>query len=53
MKCFKLGVDVGSTTIKVVVLNYYNKQIEITINKIGDSKDYLITLSSFLDKLLD
>lgn len=27
MKCFKLGVDVGSTTIKVVVLNYYNKVI--------------------------
>lgn len=27
MKCFKLGIDVGSTTIKVVVLNYYNKVI--------------------------
>ena len=27
MKYFKLGIDVGSTTIKVVVLNYYNKVI--------------------------
>ena len=27
MKCFKLGIDVGSTTIKIVVLDYYNKVI--------------------------
>ena len=27
MKYFKLGIDVGSTTIKIVVLNYYNKVI--------------------------
>lgn len=36
-----------------IVLNYYNRQIEITINKIGDSKNYLITLSTFLDMILD
>ncbi len=27
MKYLKLGIDVGSTTIKIVVLNYYNKVI--------------------------
>lgn len=48
-KMFELATSMS----KNLVLNYYNKQIEITINKIGDSKDYLITLSSFLDKLLD
>ena len=36
-----------------IVLNYYNRQIEITINKIGDSKNYLIILSTFLDMILD
>ena len=45
--------ELATSMSKNLVLNYYNKQIEITINKIGDSKDYLITLSSFLDKLLD
>ena len=48
-KMFELATSMS----KNLVLNYYNKQIEIIINKIGDSKDYLITLSSFLDKLLD
>ena len=27
MKYFKLGVDIGSTTVKLVVLNDYNKVI--------------------------
>lgn len=48
-KMFELATSMS----KNLVLNYYNKQIEIIINKIGDFKDYLITLSSFLDKLLD
>ena len=37
---------------KDIVLNYYNKQIEIIMNKVGQSNDYIIVLSTFLDGLL-
>ncbi len=44
--------EIACKTSKDLVLNYYNKQIEIIINKVGDSKYYLTTLSVFLDQLL-
>lgn len=37
---------------KRIILNYYERQIQFSVTKLQNSKDYLIILSTFLDKLL-
>lgn len=47
MEYFKLGIDVGSTTIKIVVLDYYNKVIY------GDYKRHFSDIKTTLKKALN
>lgn len=51
MKSFKLGIDVGSTTIKVVILDYYNKVIYSDYTRhLSDIKN---TLNNVLNECMD
>ena len=51
MKSFKLGIDVGSTTIKVVILDYYNKVIYSDYKRhLSDIKN---TLNNVLNECMD